>query len=701
MFDYDDLLQQKITEVENGASVDDVINSLPEDAKGLEPLIRLATTVRTIPHPEEVPTAVAAQRQTVMSAAARRTSPLKASGLSWKWIGAGVTLAGAGTFAAICLLAIIGVSLWFSGRNSGTAHIEYITGQVQVATNRAGTEWKNIAVGYQLKRGDELRTLGASTATVSYFEGTHTFISPNTTLTYTELGGLSASAIQVKINETAGEIWNQVTPFQGNPKSYFLVQTPSGTASVHGTNFNVRVDATGNAQFSVNTGKVQVTNQSSSVTLLAGQATTASTSGQIEAASYQFNVSGTITDIDDTTNTMTVSGIPFQVPASAVIYGPKELGASVEVQGRILGDNTRVADSIEPVSSDDQNAFFTGTIESNSGDTWKIGSSQVKVDANTALSANLNVGKTVKVTFNPIDDNSWVATDIRNLADDTPNPTPTPSATVNPNAHPQLVFSPEEIEKKTCGSGDITFTANLKNTATNPADFASNVQLGYLIDEGGQYVSAVDLTPSSWTRIDAGQSELFTVHMMMNSQWPTAGGEDASVKMRITVTPASSEENNQALQVDIESECESTPTPGTPTVTTTVTETPTGTITGTVTVTPVPSATPLVTPTPAPTQVTQCTGVNPHPVGMRLAQRFGVPYAEIMKWFCQGYGFGEIDLAYDLAHASGKPVEEIFAMRASGMGWGEIRKALFPGVHGGGNGNGNGNGNGGGNKHKP
>ncbi|HEX9028635.1 MAG TPA: hypothetical protein VF823_05625, partial [Anaerolineales bacterium] len=96
MFDYDDLLQQKITEVENGASVDDVINSLPEDAKGLEPLIRLATTVRTIPHPEEVPTAVAAQRQTVMSAAARRTSPLKASGLSWKWIGAGVTLAGAG-----------------------------------------------------------------------------------------------------------------------------------------------------------------------------------------------------------------------------------------------------------------------------------------------------------------------------------------------------------------------------------------------------------------------------------------------------------------------------------------------------------------------------------------------------------------------------------------------------------------------------
>jgi hypothetical protein len=85
-----------------------------------------------------------------------------------------------------------------------------------------------------------------------------------------------------------------------------------------------------------------------------------------------------------------------------------------------------------------------------------------------------------------------------------------------------------------------------------------------------------------------------------------------------------------------------------------------------------------------------CTGANPHPTGQRLALRYGVPYAEIMGWFCQGFGFGEIDLAYSLSLQSGTPVPQIFDMRRSGMGWGEIRHALLGGP---GNGNSKGNGN--------
>jgi len=55
-----------------------------------------------------------------------------------------------------------------------------------------------------------------------------------------------------------------------------------------------------------------------------------------------------------------------------------------------------------------------------------------------------------------------------------------------------------------------------------------------------------------------------------------------------------------------------------------------------------------------------------------------VTYDEIMGWFCQRYGFGEIDEAYSLSEETGTPVEEIFEMRASGMGWGEIKAALLP-----------------------
>jgi hypothetical protein len=114
-----------------------------------------------------------------------------------------------------------------------------------------------------------------------------------------------------------------------------------------------------------------------------------------------------------------------------------------------------------------------------------------------------------------------------------------------------------------------------------------------------------------------------------------------------------------------------------------ITLTPTPEITATVTVTATMTLTPtletpVVTETPLPPEETDCTGANPHPTGQKLAQRYGVSYEEIMGWFCQGFGFGEIDLAYSLSLKSGKPVAEIFAMRRSGLGWGEIKKQLDP-----------------------
>ncbi len=106
------------------------------------------------------------------------------------------------------------------------------------------------------------------------------------------------------------------------------------------------------------------------------------------------------------------------------------------------------------------------------------------------------------------------------------------------------------------------------------------------------------------------------------------------------------------------------------------------------------------------------------PVAQRLADAFGVPYAEVMGWHCQAFGFGEIARAYLLADSSGLPASTYFAQRQAGIGWGEIVKAagvhpstLAPGQvirpqhdstddqpgssgHGNGNGNGHSNGNG-------
>ena len=59
----------------------------------------------------------------------------------------------------------------------------------------------------------------------------------------------------------------------------------------------------------------------------------------------------------------------------------------------------------------------------------------------------------------------------------------------------------------------------------------------------------------------------------------------------------------------------------------------------------------------------------------RLSQQFGVSYEEIMIWYCSGYGFGEIELAYNLSQMSNQPVYVIFNLNAS-MTWSEISAYL-------------------------
>jgi hypothetical protein len=154
--------------------------------------------------------------------------------------------------------------------------------------------------------------------------------------------------------------------------------------------------------------------------------------------------------------------------------------------------------------------------------------------------------------------------------------------------------------------------------------------------------------------------------------WSTAP-KDSQVKLRVYIAAASNRSDHLEgrLTITIKAGCAPEETPSvTQTLAVSPTSSETMQVTPTGSGTPELTATPATTPTAVVTQdVGQCTGANPHPTGMKLAQRYGVSYAEIMHWFCDyHYGFGEIDLAYSLSRQYGKPVEEIFAMRASGMG---------------------------------
>lgn len=61
-----------------------------------------------------------------------------------------------------------------------------------------------------------------------------------------------------------------------------------------------------------------------------------------------------------------------------------------------------------------------------------------------------------------------------------------------------------------------------------------------------------------------------------------------------------------------------------------------------------------------------------HPFGARLAERYGVDYATLQAWFCDGQGWGQIMLALQTGQVSGDDPGALLEERRGGAGWGQI-----------------------------
>ncbi|HVN54715.1 MAG TPA: FecR family protein [Anaerolineaceae bacterium] len=189
--------------------------------------------------------------------------------------------------------------------------------------------------------------------------------------------------------------------------------------------------------------------------------------------------------------------------------------------------------------------------------------------------------------------------------------------------------------------------------------------------------------PGAW--IIGGQTVLVTPETELSKKLAVSD----PVEVVFTVLPNQAGWLARSIESLEESEVEpsATPTSSNPSKTPTVTETPTATgtatetptATETITGTPAtPTATPTATATvPPKNETNRCDNrTQPQPEGLRLAQRYGVAYEEIIGWFCNGFGFGEIQQAYELSQTYNIPVAEIFRLRTQGLGWGQINKLV-------------------------
>ncbi len=695
MPDMDDLLQEKLEAIEKGSPIEDVLGSLPLEAQELTSLLFLAQAVRVLPHPELSQAQAQVGEQKVLAAAQSHNPPLPEKGAveqpqpqvhpqpevptagsngagprpvekppakrQTRWIFPRFSMpavAGLASALVIFLVVVVGAGLWLSGPSGAkAATLMDVTGYVEVQADDGA--WTVAKEGQQVHAGQSVRTSGASGATLLFYEGSRTTLGPNTSLTLETVSGQWGKALQVEIAQASGKTSHSVVPLQGKDSAY-RVDAPGGTASVHGTRFSVAVAKSGQSLFAVRTGKVEVSNNQSQVFVTAGQVTAAEPGKVAEAPAYQFVLEGTLAGVDG--DTWTVGSALFSASLDTIITGKPVLGDDVHVEGRILDTGVWFADLVERVDISEPSTTFSGPVQSTGLDSWQVGGQTLVIDSQTQIGPRLLVGDVVQVTFR-VQGDQWTALSITSL-DETVNEEPLSLPEPVAGAKPALEFSPEEVEIPSCETSFVV-QGSLFNNGEEPDDVAANVKLGYTIDMGAEFVDTVEFDPSAWETIDAGAGVPFTVTMDLDrAAWDAAAGKKV-VKLRVFVAQETNRPDHLKAKMTITidgGDCQPTETPE-----------PQDTEEPTVE----PSET--VEPTqPAETLEGVCTGTQQHPTGLKLAQRYGVSYEEIMGWFCTyNLGFGEIDEGYSLSLQTGIPVADVFSMRLSGMGWGEIKQALL------------------------
>ena len=678
----DDLFQACLHALENGVPLQRLAAHLGRDDGETRALVYLVAALLDLPHPNPLlanararlymlRTSPGPSRSNNHRRRAREPARLRARTAGRSRI----PVVAAALVLALAAVALLSAGLWQAGpRNAQAATLAEVSGQVQVASAGEASGWRTARDGERLRSGERIHTGPGSSATLIFFDGSQSTLQAGTDLILRRVEGGWGDLLHVVLDQQAGKTDHRVVPFGGKHSS-FLVLTPVGTVSVHGTRFRVAVEQQGASRFSVGSGVVLVANDRSQVYLEAGQAMAAQPGQVLESPGYQFSLQGLLTAME--ADTWTVEGVSFTVLSATIISGDPQPGDSVLVEGHIEQDGSWVADSVESAADGEGIHAFTGELQSMEGPTWQISGSSLLVDESTQLGDGLQVGILIQVDFEVLAGGQLHALSIQPLENQEPTATPAP----DPAAEPVLAFEPDQAEIAAC-ENSVDLMAGLSNTASDPSDYAAGVILDAAVISGAEHVDLAEVAPSTWDRIEAGEQVEFDLHVVLVSDWDTLpDGTQVQVRAFVASESNTPEGHPADLRLNIVKDCQPVET-GSPTETLTATATTTATATltptQTITVTPTMTMTPEINATPVlmSNPVSDCTGADPHPAGTTLAGDLGVPYEEIMGWFCQGFGFGDIKIAYGLSGEFGVPVEEIFAMKLGEMGWGRIRQAL-------------------------
>jgi len=274
--------------------------------------------------------------------------------------------------------------------------------------------WISASSELSLSAGQNLRTGPLSAAAIAFSDGSRVTLGPETELAIDELDVGSQERVII-LFQSSGESEHDVASASGSHSRY-EVRAPNGSAEALGTRFQVLVTPDKATLFSVEQGALAVSGQNSRVTVESGQAALVSAGEAPSEPAMRISGEGAVSRIGET---WVIAGQAFTIHEHTLIIGNPQIGDLVHVEGRLLADDTRVADLIYLLRSSPANHFsLTGEVQEKGETIWTIAGQSVAITTTTQIDPGITKGDLVRVEGTILESGSLQADRILSLDDE-------------------------------------------------------------------------------------------------------------------------------------------------------------------------------------------------------------------------------------------------------------------------------------------
>lgn len=277
-----------------------------------------------------------------------------------------------------------------------------------------GDQWAAVESGMSVTVNDRLRTGPLSSVKLAFKDGSLARLGPESELSIVALDTRSKGGVrQIVLMQWDGESDHMVAkaPVDG---SRYEVQTPNGSGTAKGTQFQTRVAGDQSAWF-VSEGVVEVTNVQAAVDVEAGHMTTVAADEEPDDPAFFIAGEG---EVISTGATWVIAGQTFLTDEHTVIVGNPQVGDIVFFQGHLLEDGQRMADAIILIRKNPVNTFsLTGVVQEISPTQLTVNDQVIEIISTTLMSEPVVVSDTVKVDGIILTTGELRATKIQKLDD--------------------------------------------------------------------------------------------------------------------------------------------------------------------------------------------------------------------------------------------------------------------------------------------